>query len=161
MNITVGTIYAFIDSQNLNLGVKSLGWKLDWRKLRQYLRNKYGVTKAYLFIGYLPGNEALYTSMQMMDYLVILKPTMGLPSGNVKGNVDAELVLHTMIEYDNYNKAIIISGDGDFFCLIEYLIRKQKLLHLITPNMYYSKLFKPYSTFIVRMDQLRGSLEYK
>jgi len=161
MNKTVGTIYAFIDSQNLNLGVKSLGWNLDWRKLRQYLRNKYGVTKAYLFIGYLPGNEALYTSMQKMDYLVILKPTMGLPSGRVKGNVDAELVLHTMIEYDNYNKAIIISGDGDFFCLVEYLVRNQKLLHLITPNMSYSKLFKPYSTFIVRMDQLRGSLEYK
>ena len=43
--------YAFIDSQNLNLGVKSQGWKLDWRKFRQYLRNKYGVVKAYLFIG--------------------------------------------------------------------------------------------------------------
>jgi uncharacterized LabA/DUF88 family protein len=42
----------------------------------------------------------------------------GLPSGRVKGNVDAELVLHTMIEYDNYSKAIIISGDGDFFCLV-------------------------------------------
>jgi uncharacterized LabA/DUF88 family protein len=161
MKVLVGTIYAFIDSQNLNLGVNSLGWKLDWRKLRQYLRNKYGVTKAYLFIGYLPGNEALYTSMQKKGYIVILKPTMGLPSGKVKGNVDAELVLHTMIEYDNYSKAIIISGDGDFFCLVEYLVKKQKLLHLITPNMNYSKLFKPYSSFIVRMDQLRGSLEYK
>ena len=161
MNITVGTIYAFIDSQNLNLGVKSLGWKLDWRKLRQYLRNKYGVTKAYLFIGYLPGNEELYTSMQNKGFIVILKPTMGLLSGKTKGNVDAELVLHTLIEYDNYSKAIIISGDGDFFCLVEYLVKKQKLLHLITPNKYYSKLFKQYSTFIVRMDQLRGSLEYK
>ncbi|KKP92579.1 MAG: hypothetical protein UR98_C0023G0008 [Parcubacteria group bacterium GW2011_GWA1_36_12] len=44
-------VYAFIDSQNLNLGIKSQGWKLDWRKFRQYLRNKYSVVKAYLFIG--------------------------------------------------------------------------------------------------------------
>jgi len=60
------TVYAFIDSQNLNLGVKSQGWKIDWRKFRQYLKNKYNVIKAFLFIGYLPGNESLYTLMQKM-----------------------------------------------------------------------------------------------
>jgi len=53
--------YAFIDAQNLNLGVKSQGWKLDWEKFRQYLHNKYGVIKAYLFIGQVAGNESLYT----------------------------------------------------------------------------------------------------
>lgn len=53
--------YAFIDSQNLYLGVKSQGWKLDWRKFRQYLRNKYNVIKAYFFIGQVAGNESLYT----------------------------------------------------------------------------------------------------
>lgn len=121
----IDTVYAFIDSQNLNLGVKSLGWKIDWRKFRQYLRNKYHVTEAYVFIGYKPGNETLYTSMQQMGYIVILKPTMELPDGTVKGNVDAELVLHTMLQYENYDKAVIVSGDGDFFCLVEYLEKKK------------------------------------
>lgn len=153
--------YAFIDSQNLNLGVRSQGWKLDWRKFRQYLRNKYHVEKAYTFIGYKPGNEALYTKMQNMGYIVILKPTLELPDGGVKGNVDAELVLHTMIEYENYQKAIIISGDGDFHCLIEYLANKNKLLLVLAPNKYYSRLLKPFSRFIVRVDKLRGSLELK
>lgn len=153
--------YAFIDSQNLNLGVRSLGWKLDWRKFRQYLRNKYNVTSAYLFIGYKPGNETLYTNLQKMGYLVILKPTMELPDKTVKGNVDAELVLHTMIQFPDYDKAIIISGDGDFFCLVEYLESKNKLLHILTPNRHYSRLFKKYSKFIVQVDSLRGSLEQK
>ncbi|MCX6783598.1 MAG: NYN domain-containing protein [candidate division WWE3 bacterium] len=151
--------FAFIDSQNLNLGIRSQGWKLDWRKFRLYLRNKYNVSEAYLFIGYKPGNGALYTELQKMDYLVILKPTMELPDGTVKGNVDAELVLHSMIQFENYEKGIIVSGDGDFFCLVEYLALKNKLLHLFTPNKHYSKLFKPYSGFVVRADQLRGSLE--
>lgn len=154
-------VYAFIDSQNLNLGVRSLGWKMDWRKFRQYLRNKYNVTKAYLFIGYLPGNESLYTHMQQMGYVIILKPTLELPNGKVKGNVDAELVLHTMIEFTNYKKAIIVSGDGDFYCLIEYLNTKKKLLHLLTPNKFYSRLFKPFSGYIIQVDWLRNSLEYK
>lgn len=155
------SVYAFIDSQNLNLGVRSQGWKLDWRKFRQYLHNKYSVTKTYLFIGYVPGNEALYTTMQQMGYIVILKPTMELPSGVVKGNVDAELVLHTMIEYKNYTQAIIVSGDGDFFCLVEYLAKKRKLLHLITPNKSYSRLYRQFSPFIVRIDQLRESLKFE
>jgi len=154
-------VFAFIDSQNLNLGVKSQGWKLDWRKFRQYLRNKYSVEKAFLFIGYKPGNEALYTSMQQMGFLIILKPTLELPDRTVKGNVDAELVLHTMIEYDNFSRAIIVSGDGDFFCLVEYLVNKNKLLHLLAPNKHYSTLYKPFSTYVVRIDQLKASLEFE
>ncbi len=151
--------FAFIDSQNLHLGVKSQGWNLDWRKFRQYLRNKYNVEKAFLFIGYKPGNEALYTQSQQMGYLVILKPTLELPDGSVKGNVDAELVLHTMIELKNYEKAIIISGDGDFHCLVEYLVQKQKLLLILTPNKHYSRIFKEFSSFILRIDRLKGSLK--
>ena len=154
-------VYAFIDSQNLNLGVQSQGWKLDWRKFRQYLKNKYNVSEAYLFIGYKPGNEMLYTNLQKMGFLLILKPTMILPDKSVKGNVDAELVLHSMIQFPNYDKAIIVSGDGDFFCLVEYLESKNKLLHILTPNKKYSKLFKPYSSFIIQVDWLKSNLEQK
>jgi uncharacterized LabA/DUF88 family protein len=155
------TVYAFIDAQNLNLGVRSLGWKLDWRKFRLYLRNKYGVPKAYTFIGYKAGNEALYTFLQQCGYIVVMKPTMELPDGRVKGNVDAELVLHSMIEYPHYDKAIIVSGDGDFYCLIEYLCGQRKLLKVIAPNKFYSGLFHKYNEYVIRVDLLRESLEHK
>jgi len=155
------TTYAFIDSQNLNLGVKSQGWKLDWRKFRQYLRNKYNTKKAFVFIGYLAGNESLYTKMQEMGYVVILKPTLELPDGSVKGNVDAELVLHAMIQYKNYDKAIIVSGDGDFFCLVEYLDQKNKLVHVLAPNKNYSGLLRKYNNYVIRVDLLKNSLELK
>ena len=69
-------VYAFIDSQNLNLGVRSQGWRLDWRKFRQYLREKYDVVKTYLFIGQVAGNESLYTFLQESGYLLIFKPTL-------------------------------------------------------------------------------------
>lgn len=157
-------IYAFIDSQNLNLGIKSCGWILDWRKLRQYLKNKYGVTKTYLFIGHLGGNEALYTYLQECGYILVLKPTLSIKVGTkikVKGNVDAELVLHTMIHFKNYNKAIIVSGDGDFYCLIEYLEKKGKILRLMTPNKKYSSLLRKFNSFVVRLDLLKNSLEYQ
>ena len=151
-------IYAFIDSQNLNLGVRSAGWVLDFRKFFQYLTTKYRARKVYLFIGYKPGNEKLYTNLQQMGYVLVFKPTMELPDGEVKGNVDAELVLHTMIEYPNYDGAIIVSNDGDFHCLVEYLNDQGKLYKIMAPNKYYSSLLRKYNKFIVRIDLLKKSL---
>lgn len=154
-------VYAFIDSQNLNLGVRSQGFSLDWRKLRQYLRNKYNVVKAFAFIGYKAGNESLYTSLQNMGFILIFKPTLELPTGMVKGNVDAELVLHTMIEFNNYDKAIIVSGDGDFYCLVEHLANQNKLQCVLVPNRYYSSLLRKFNNSISRVDLLKNSLELK
>lgn len=154
--------FAFIDSQNLNLGVRSQGWKLDFRKFRVFLKDKYHVEKAFLCIGYVPGNEALYTYLQECDYVCIFKPTLEINDGGavrVKGNVDAELVLHAMIEYPNYTKAIIVSGDGDFHCLVEYLARQDKLLKIIVPNQRYSSLLRKFSGFIANIQLFRQKLE--
>lgn len=158
--------YAFIDSQNLNLGIRSQGWRLDWRKFRQYLRNKYGISKAYVFIGQIVGNQALYTHLQESGYILIFKPTLEYRQkgkAKIKGNVDAELVLHSMIEYEKYDRAIIVSGDGDFFCLVEYLEGKGKLLKILAPTKHYSSLLRRFNkeSYVVRIDLLKGSLEQK
>ncbi len=158
--------YAFIDSQNLNLGVKSSGWKLDFKKFRLYLKNKYNVDKAYLFIGYIDGNQKLYTNLQTYGYICVFKPTLEVKRNKkviIKGNVDAELVLHAMIEINNYHKAVIVSGDGDFHCLIEYLEENNKLLKILTPNENYSSLLRKFNVkkFIFHISKLKTKLEYK
>jgi len=154
--------YAFIDSQNLNLAIRDQGWVLDFGKFRQYLDLKYDVNKAFIFIGYVYENQDLYTNLQKDGYILIFKPTLKLPDGKVKGNVDAELVLHTMIEYNNYDKALIVTGDGDFYCLVDYLVKKDKLLKLMVPNRNkFSSLFRKMMPHIMFMNNLRGMLEYK
>ncbi|MDP2910356.1 MAG: NYN domain-containing protein [bacterium] len=156
-------IYAFIDSQNLNLGVRSQGWVLDFKRFKKYLEDKYDVNKAFLFVGYVPGNEALYTYLQRSGYIVVFKPTLEYKKDgeiHTKGNVDAELVLHTMIEYNNYDKAIIVSGDGDFHCLIEYLEQKNKIGRVIIPNRKsYSQLLWKFRKHLDYMNNLKGKLE--
>ncbi len=155
--------YAFIDSQNLNLAIRDQGWSLDFERFRRYLADKYGVAKAFLFIGYLATNEALYTNLQKYGYLLIFKPTLKTGGGRIKGNVDAELVLHAMIEYPNYDRAVIVSGDGDFHCLIKHLKGKGKLEKLIIPNRQkYSSLLREFiGEHVVFMNNLRGKLEYR
>ena len=143
--------YAFIDSQNLNLSIRYQEWILDFRKFRRYLSRKYGVTRAFLFIGYVYQNQALYTGLQKDGYILVFKPTLKLPSGKVKGNVDAELALHAMIEHNNYDKALIV----------DYLIKKDKLLKLMIPNKNsFSSLFRKMMPHMVFMNNLRGMLEY-
>ena len=153
--------YAFIDSQNLNLGVRSLGWELDFKKFRIYLKDKYKVTKAFLFIGYIKGNENMYSNLQQYGYVLIFKPTLQLKKGKIKGNVDAELVLHTMKELKNFSKAVIVSGDGDFFCLVEYLEQENKLLKILVPNERFSSLFNEYQEYISKISNLENGLKTK
>ena len=157
--------YAFIDSQNLYLGVKSQGWKIDYGRFFVYLKDKYKVDKAFLFIGYLAGNEALYTMMQKAGFILIFKPTLEVKKDNnviIKGNVDAELVLHTMIEYQRFNQAVIVSGDGDFHCLVEYLDQNHKLLKLMVPNKHgFSRLLRKFRQYVVYIQDLREKISLK
>lgn len=135
--------YAFIDSQNLNLGIKTLGWILDWKKFRVYLKDQYGVETAYTFIGFVHENQDLYQSLQKSGYILIFKDTLKKADGTIKGNCDAELVLQTMIDYNKYSKAIIVSDDGDFACLVRYLLKQDKLERVLIPNQQrYSALLK-------------------
>lgn len=147
-------IFAFIDSQNLNLGVKSQGWKLDFTRFRVLLREKYNVEQAYIFIGLIAEYQSIYTYLQKSGFILVFKPVLEYKKNKkitIKGNVDAELVLHAMIEYPNYEKAVIVSGDGDFHCLIEYLEKKNKLAKLIVPNQHYSSLLRKFGEYIVNI----------
>src|SRR3989344_3612995 len=155
--------YAFIDSQNLNLGVQRLGWKLDYRRFRVYLQEKYGVSTAYLFIGFVALNQSLYDTLQRAGFFLKFKPTVPDADGKIKGNVDADLVLQAMIDFPNYDAAIIISSDGDFYSLVQYLYEKGKLKAVLSPNKKQcSSLLKQTAKEKVQfMDELKGRLEYK
>lgn len=167
--------YAFIDSQNLNMSVGSnidhkgrriyYGWRLDFEKFRIFLKDKYKVDKAFLFIGNLEGQEELYDTMKEAGYEVVLKPTTSYTDidGNitVKGNVDTDLVLYAAArEIHNYDKAIIVTGDGDFLSLLEYLEEKNKLGKVIIPNkVRYSQLLTAFASYFDYASTNRKKLE--
>ncbi len=179
--------YAFIDSQNLNQTVNRLGWKMDWRKFRQYLKDTYNVSHAYMFIGYVPEFEAMYKQLHDVGFLIVLKPTYDMTRPRpteeeeaeankhltdqekrakeeekkpTKGNIDADLVLWAMKELPNYNKAVIVSGDGDFYGLIEYLAEQKKLLKLLAPSGHFSRLYNTHIDYVERLDAQRNLLQY-
>lgn len=162
-------VYAFIDSQNLNIGTQKAGFKLDWKKFYQYLKEQHGVTRAFLFVGYIQEYEDMYRQLHEFGYAVVLKPTHDLTrppdekddKKPIKGNIDAELVLWAMREFNNYQKAIVVSGDGDFYCLVEYLEQQGKLGKVLVPNRHFSSMYNRYKDYVVRLDEQRGNLSYR
>ena len=153
---------AFIDANNLHLGAKSQKIAIDYRRFRLYLRDKFNITQAFLFIGYDPVNTELYSELQSAGFILVFKPTITyVEDGHrtMKGNVDAELVLYAAaIEYHNYKKAVIVTSDGDFSCLARYLSQHRKLLKIITPTEKYSSLLKPYGRFILSLKNISRNI---
>lgn len=157
--------FAYIDSQNLNMGIRELGWLLDYKKFRVYLKEKYGVAVAYLFIGYIPENNNMYTSLQKAGFILKFKPVLPNKDGSHKGNIDADLVLQAMIDFfeKKFDKAVIVTSDGDFYSLIKYFYDHGQLKAVISPH------YKTCSTLlkktakekIIFIDNLRNKLEYK
>ena len=155
--------YAFVDSQNLNLGVQKLGWRLDYRKFRVYLQHKHRVNLAYLFIGFVALNQPLYDNLQKAGFILKFKPTIPDERGKIKGNIDADLVLQAMIDFAEYDKAVVVSSDGDFYSLVKYLGSKSKLETVLSPDVEHcSSLLKQVAKGKMHfMNTLREKLEYK
>lgn len=163
--------FAFIDASNLFYGgEKILGWKIDYQKLLQYLRQKYGAGNVFYFGGveihnfkydyqndntvpiqnlekHLVGlitnkkqklNEAelallgrhlrrirFYIKLKQFGYLLFLKPVKlyEQEDGSMrrKANCDVDMAFYLMKEKDNFDRVVILSGDGDFLPVLKYL----------------------------------------
>ncbi|MFA6254885.1 MAG: NYN domain-containing protein [Patescibacteria group bacterium] len=129
--------YAFIDGANLHKAIKESGWKLDYVKFRVWLFEKYGVKRAYIFIGLIPEYKDLYIYLQKSGFTLIFKEVIYDGSGKPKGNCDADLVLQVVCDAfeNNFEKAVIVTSDGDYSSLIKFLLIKNKILTILSPSV--------------------------
>ncbi|MDP3729543.1 MAG: NYN domain-containing protein [bacterium] len=129
--------FAYIDGANLHKGIENLGWRLNYKRFRVWLEDKYGVSQAYIFIGLVPKYKDLYTALQEAGFTLVFKEITYDGDGRVKGNCDADLVLKTTRDaYESvFNKAVLVSSDGDYAGLVKFLQEKDKFLAIISPAM--------------------------
>lgn len=113
--------FAFIDGQNLYYRTKYLDWSFDYGRFRIYLKDKYHIQKAFIFLGYIESQNCVYETLRDFGYEIIFKEVARDNNGKIKGNVDVDLTLHSLIKTSEYHKAIIVTSDGDFSPLINYL----------------------------------------
>jgi len=152
--------FAFVDAQNLHRGINSLGWNIDWYKFRIYLTEKYSVKLAYVFIGFVQENQGLYEYLQRCGYVLVFKPIVRDGNDRIKGNCDADLVLHSILKISEYDKAVIVTSDGDFYSLVRHLREQDKLAMVLSSYVKTcSKLLKKEAREKINyMDNLRRKI---
>lgn len=163
---------AYIDGQNLTMATRKAKdpWAVDLYKFRKYLQNKYKVERAYYFVGaYQDTKSWLYTLLQEAGYIVIFRIHGDELKSNKKGNVDVDIVFYAMrdlLEKSNeYNRAVFVSGDGDYIRVVEYLLENNKLEKVLHPSKkfassLYKRLSREYYAFLDTQD-MRKLLEYE
>jgi uncharacterized LabA/DUF88 family protein len=158
---------AFIDSQNFYLGAKADGWTVDHYKFCRYLAEKYQCEDIYLFIGNLQNEHSrMYTDFQKAGYILIFKDHDQNSVSKKKGNVDVDLVFELMRQFAEESpnkKFILVSGDGDYFKVVRYLIEKNRFLKILLPNKKYAsslykKLGSEYYDFLMN---IKSRIEYQ
>lgn len=148
---------AFIDGQNLAMGTMNANpsWIVDLKRFRVFLTEKYKVDRAYYFVGaFSKKNCNLYDVLNKYGYTVIFREHVEILSSRKKGNVDTDIVFTVMkklVEQEVFNKVILVSGDGDYWRMVDYLIKKDKFGKLLVPNNHaLSSLYKTKTADIYR-----------
>ncbi len=132
---------AFIDGQNLYMGTAKREvdpWKVDLARFRVYLEQKYHVAKAYYFLGYVQDtNQDLYEAIQNVGFVLIFRQHNPAMMGTKKGNVDSDIIFHAMkklYKKEDFEKIILVSGDGDYKLLVDFLIEENRFEKMLFPD---------------------------
>ncbi len=138
---------AFIDGQNLYLGSRETGCTIDHKKFRVYLRDKYQVDEAYYFLGFInEDQQELYDNLQKAGFILSFREHSSALLGHKKGNVDCDIVFSIMkklFENNLNGNVVLISGDGDYKKLVDYLVKMKRFCKILFPNRKFaSSLYK-------------------
>lgn len=168
MNQETENNISFIDAQNLHLGTQDEGWQVNFERFRVYLKEKYKVSEAYYFLGFLDENQQeLYKNLQKAGFIVMFREHHANMIGKKKGNVDVDIVFEMMrklVDKDDFEKIVLVSGDGDYIKPVKYLIEKKRLKKILFPNKKHSSLYRKIrATYGVTLSQpdVRKKIEYK
>ncbi len=140
---------AFIDGQNLYMGTDTdkPKWRVDLKKFRIYLRDKYKISKAFYFLGYvIDGNDDLYEKIQEAGFILKFREHNSAMLGTKKGNVDSDIiftVMQKLYKKELFDKIVLVSGDGDYKMLVDFLIEEDRFKKILFPNKQFaSSLYK-------------------
>lgn len=133
--------YAFIDAQNLHMGTAkrtNSPWKIDLPRFRVYLRDKYHVTKAFYFLGFVQDkHESIYEEIQNAGFVLVFREHNPAMIGKKKGNVDSDIIFSIMkrlYKKEEFDKIVLVSGDGDYKKLVDFLMEEKKLEKILFPD---------------------------
>ena len=122
-------------------------WVIDLARFHVYLQKKYNVGKAYYHLGYVqPENNDLYEEIQKAGFILLFRLHNPAMVGKKKGNVDSDIIFNVMkklYKKEDFGKIVLVSGDGDYKLLVDFLVEEDKFEKILFPDRQYrSSLYK-------------------
>lgn len=159
------TTYVFIDASNIIYGCKSQGWKMDFKKLIKYLKERYEAKKVFYLAGLDPENKkqlGFYEKLQEFGYKLRMVPLKTFGDGSKKGDVDSRMTFEIMQHYDKYDRAVVLTGDGDYFWVLNHLKENDKKIKILSfPERTAKELKQLVGANFANLGNLRHKLEFK
>lgn len=164
---------AYIDGQNLYMGTSKIDspWKVDLHRFRIYLQKKFKVKVAYYYLGYVQEgqkSEELYEEIQKAGFILVFREHNSAMLGKKKGNVDSDIIFSVMkklYKKESFQRIVLVSGDGDYKMLIDFLREEKYLEKILFPNRKFrSSLYKELSNnYFVYLDDkdVKNKIESK
>ncbi len=128
-------INIYIDGNNLHRRASTLGFNINYKKFTGWLKQKYNATNIYLFLGFINKLKEYYDELAKAGLILVFKE-ITYSNNSVKGNCDAEIILKVVSDFytKNFLTCLIITGDGDFRCLVEFLKNNNSIFGIIAPD---------------------------
>ena len=161
-----GKTAVFIDAANILYSQKSLGWRVDYVKLKQYFENECQLSHIAFYTGKVGSDEKQKSFLKKLSdtgIKVFSKDVKFIKTKNdltiTKGNLDVELALDCFINKDNFNTLILFSGDSDFAYLIDVLKGYGKFIIVISTRNHIARELVERAKF-VPLNKIRSFIEY-
>lgn len=126
-------VAVFIDGANLYQAAKALGFDIDYKRLLRTLAADCRFVRAYYYTALLDEQEyspirPLVDWLDYNGYTMVTKPlkefNQGMGRRKFKGNMDVEIAVDVMEMADKVGHIVLMSGDGDFRCLVQAVQRR-------------------------------------
>ncbi|MHB8710521.1 MAG: LabA-like NYN domain-containing protein [Minisyncoccota bacterium] len=162
---TKGRTAVFIDASNILYSQRTLGWRIDYRKLADYLEKEISLAGLYYYTGKVGSEEkqsAFLKKLERFGYQVVSKEVKFIKSPGAldipKGNLDVELALDAFRFRESFDTCILFSGDSDFAYLLDLLKREGKQVIVISMRGHIARELIERAKYIP-LPRLRGMIE--
>lgn len=163
-----GRVLIIIDAANLESSVKSLGWWIDYIKLKNLFKeNNLIEIRNYCVHHNAENQNKFFTFLKKNNFTLITKPLKIIKSEDIergdirKANFDVEIAVDVIEMINNFDTLVLFSGDSDFDCLLRKLRSKNKNVLVISSKYHISKELIENSDKYIDIKSLKEAIERK
>lgn len=141
-----GRLVIFIDAANVIYSLRSLKWKIDYKKLQRYFQKYFNLVDIYFYFAYRKesgGQRNLLEMLSRKGFKLRIKEVKFIKVNRntviMKGNCDVELTIDMIALLRKYDTAVLMSGDSDFAALVKFVQKRGKKVIVISTRGHISK----------------------